>query len=579
MDIYSNNSSISFISPELMNFFRYMAKRGKEIPASHCSIIDIDPLIDKERIGFICHNVVSIECVRDQLPFVKEAKVLIVHSDGELNELEIDNKTTKLIIVIGNVLNVKLSIDDEETIVFHRTFNYNNETGIVVGDKYDDTKPTYHLFKNNNPFPDIFEKDVVKESGIVFATEKNRQSLLSGNGLVYIIDTQMSLNTFREAGIVAVKNNSVFQAEITRNITIIHGKPTKFKSVNEIETKNQGDIIMTDMSIDDLRSFLEHPHIRSYEPNTTNQSTEIGYSIADDYSKGISPARHILSSIIKDEEMLDEYSFKIDNPFTFAFVKIRNPSTYNLFIYNVISKHGQSTNDNSLISQKLAILLPSRRERNLDLARKNRYEELQQLTSPPQGFMKEYPSMSAYADKRNTIREGEEERNKTISDFTQQKKSFKITEDGNHLFENIFYLDILVSSYCEIYVRNCGLVFIRTEDTTSFSCHIIGNIHTIMVPRNCIIKCYFVGKELGNGLYCDETETDDVGMFFDDFDENLFTNEYKLSDTFLRDLAITSQSITALPNPRNTKIKNLFTKSKVSIVNRSLACIDKIIVI
>ena len=113
----------------------------------------------------------------------------------------------------------------------------------------------------------------------------------------------------------------------------------------------------------ELKSFVEHKHIKNYETGDSSFETVSRFS---DYNRGISPARHILVDKISDPTKLDELVFKIDNPFTFAYVKKRNSHTYQLLIYNVISNFEAcgNTNDKDLIAEKLRIILASRRKRN-----------------------------------------------------------------------------------------------------------------------------------------------------------------------------------------------------------------------
>ena len=117
----------------MLNFLRYVHSTTPFFPArftqitsiQHCNVIDIPPDIDVERLNIISREVAFIECLEDQLAFVKCAKIITVHkSTNDDKEITIDNTNTKLIIVIGNVQNIRLTMDDPETIVYHRTFNY-----------------------------------------------------------------------------------------------------------------------------------------------------------------------------------------------------------------------------------------------------------------------------------------------------------------------------------------------------------------------------------------------------------------------------------------------------------------------
>ena len=181
---------------------------------------------------------------------VREVRQIItVHkSTNDDKEITIDNTNTKLIIVIGNVQNIRLTMDDPETIVYHRTFNYQNMKQVSLLETRLIIRPIYRQVKNSVAFPEVFSE--VSQYGIATVTERNRETLSSGAGWRYIIDTKLTLNSFRDAGIVAFANNSTYEPEITKRTSIIYGKPDKFKGVNEIEIREQGDIIMADMSID-----------------------------------------------------------------------------------------------------------------------------------------------------------------------------------------------------------------------------------------------------------------------------------------------------------------------------------------
>ena len=90
-------------------------------------------------------------------------KLLTVHASSA-DEIVINNTNTKLIIVIGNVQNIRLIMDDPETIVYHRTFNYQDETGIIIGIEIDNLKPIYVQIKNSIAFPEVFSE--VSQYGI-----------------------------------------------------------------------------------------------------------------------------------------------------------------------------------------------------------------------------------------------------------------------------------------------------------------------------------------------------------------------------------------------------------------------------
>jgi hypothetical protein len=606
MDLYDSNASISFISGEMLNLLRYLKKIKSPCATSydfgnlgHCSIIDIPPDKDAERIRTITTKISSIECLEDQLSLVKDAKILTVHIDGQKEDITIDNTISKLIIVIGNVINIHLTLDDPNTVVFHRTFNFGDDSGLVVGDKFDDLKPTYNLIKGDNVFPEVFQREEVKSAGIIFVTERNRSSLLSGQNYSYIIDPGQSLNAFKDAKIVAFRNNLTYEPEITSNISVVHGKPTKFKQVIESEKTQPGCIIMMNMSIDELKSFIEHRNIRSYE--TTIHSTPThgqGFSLIDDIGKSISPARTLLMKKIDDLALLDELVYKIDNPFTFAFVKKRNPDTYKLLTYNIISHLGELSEDNGLVPEKLRIILASKKERDLDQARENRCKELLSTVHPGEQFIREYPRIDAFSTKRNAIRSSFSEINeKTISDFIQQKQQVRIDKPGSYLIENSNFVTINVETInAEMYVRDCGLLFVRNNDRSIQSrLHIIGNVHTIMCCEKCQVVCYFAVTTTemreANGetyLFCSENETDTIGRFFDDreacermrSDATPFIHQYR---QFLNDAnssnskLLTPVTVDNLPKPTITRVKSLYHEETRNITNKSLVHIDNII--
>jgi hypothetical protein len=634
MDLYSSNASISFIKPEMMNLFKYLFSTNGDFKRrfpdigdiTHCNIIDIDPKRDLERLRIIAKRITSIECLEDQLMYVRDAKILTLYVSGNKDTVDIDNRVTKLILIIGNVSNIRLTVDDSETIVFHRTFGFADESGLVIGDKFDDLKPTYHLFSNDNPYPEVFP-DVAKY-GIVMASERNRQSLLSGSGYSYILDTKLSLNAFREASIVAFRNNSVYEPEVTANISVVHGHPEKFKSVVEAETKNPREVIMVDMSHDDLKSFVEHPKIKSYEASvilvastcvaskeepdarpttvdaiatvvettdvvqpwlldvtssvlvtplakTSSPKTLQGYSIADGLSKSISPARHILNKFIRDDQAkLDELAYKVDNPFTFAFVKKRNHQTYQLFLYNIISNGGEAEDDNTLIPEKLRILLASKREKELDLFKEQRYRELVQGSAPSRAFLREYPRIDAFSTKRNAIRT--QENSQIVSEFCDQKKSFGIESSGSYLFESYGFLVLHVATLganANIYIRECGLVFVKSE--TPINLHIVGNVHTIFAAKETTVTCYCIPKQdFDSYLFCTENETDEIGRFFDNQNIEHFEKLYKEEKKNIDDTVV-AQTVPSVPDIAIAKIKSLYCDI-TKIVGRSLVHIDSI---
>lgn len=599
MDLYDSNPSISFISGEMMNLLRYLKNTKSPCATSydfgnlaHCSIVDIPPDKDADRIRTIATKVSSIECVEDQLTLVNDAKILTVHIEGQKDDITIDNTNTKLIIVIGNVINIHLTLDDPRTVVFHRTFNFGDDSGIVVGDKFEDLKPTYTLIKGDNVFPEVFQREEVKSAGIVFVTERNRASLRSGQDYSYIIDPGHSLNTFREAGIVAFRNSLTYEPEITQKISIIHGKPTKFNQVIDSERIKPGDIVMMNMSIDELKSFIEHRHIRSYETGIHSAPTHgQGFSLIDDIGKSISPARTILAKRIDDLALLDELVYKIDNPFTFAFVKKRNIDTYKLLTYNIIGHLGQLSEDNNLVPEKLRIILASKKERDLDQAREKRCEELSSNVHPGEQFIREYPRIDAFSTKRNAIRSifavSDKGSEKAISDFMQQKQQVKLDKPGTYLIENSNFVTINVETTgVEIYVRDCGLLFVRNNDPSIQSrLHIIGNVHTIMCCEKCQVVCYFAvttnDMREANGethLFCSENETDAIGRFFDDATPFMVQyRQYLANGNVGSTKSLTPVATDKLPKPTITRVKNLYHEETRNITNKSLVHIDNII--
>ena len=586
MDIYTCNGAISTLKPEMYNLFRYVHSTNQQFKSrfpdvtaiSHCNVIDIPPDIDVERLNIISGQVPSIECLEDQLPYVIQAKIITVHASSA-DEIVINNTNTKLIIVIGNVQNIRLIMDDPETIVYHRTFNYQDETGIIIGIEIDNLKPIYVQIKNSIAFPEVFSE--VSQYGIATVTERNRETLSFGAGWRYIIDTKLTLNSFRDAGIVAFANNSTYEPEITKRTSIIYGKPDKFKGVNEIEIREQGDIIMADMSIDELKSFVEHKHIKSYE--TGDSSFPDGFTTFSDYNRGISPARHILVDKISDPTKLDELVFKIDNPFTFAYVKKRNSHTYQLLIYNVISNFEAcgNTNDKDLMAEKLRIILASRRERELDKFREIRHNELENTFCPDQAFIREFPRVDPFASKRVDIRNSEERmesQTSIVNEFLKQKKTFVLNSPGNYVFENQYFLSVLIEApNVQVFVKDCGLLFVspgRSINVSGMKLHIIGSIHTIFCHPECEVVCYFVHHNT-HGLFYTESETDDIGKFFDSYDEAFFHKQFRMTSN---NNACSSETPNAqpLPRPNMTKVKNLHC-NPTRIVGGSLAHIDRII--
>ena len=521
----------------------------------------------------------------------KNVKILIVHIDGNKEDITIDNIVTKIIIVIGNVINIHLTVDDKETLVFHRTFNFDNESGLAIGDKFEDLKPTYTLIKTDNVFPDVFEREQVKNAGIVFVTERNRASLLSGQGYTYIIDPKQSLNTFKDAGIVAFRNNLTYEPEVTRNISIIHGRPVKFKQIIETEKVNPNCNIMMDMSIDELKSFIEHRYIRSFETGIHSAPTHgQGFSLIDDLGKSISPARSLLTKIISDPTLLNELAYKIDNPFTFAFVKRRNPDTYQLLSYNIINNLGQLCEDNGLVPEKLKIILASKRERELDLSRENRCKELLASVHPGEMFLREYPRIDPFSTKRNAIRNSfappsittvnqEDMVDKTVIDFIQQKRQMKIDKPGTYLIENANFVSVSIEAInVDIYVRECGLLFVKAKDSNIQSrLHIIGNIHSLMCYEKCEVICYFsiMNNTNNDYLFCTENETDCVGRFFDG-SVTQFVSEFHNEQSGSKAVSLVPINPTLLPKPTTTRVKNLCHQETRNITNKSLVHIDNI---
>ena len=572
----------------MYNFFRFLHHTNEAFKTrfpdvskiEHCSVIDIPPNVDVERLNIISGQVASIECLEDQLRFVKQAKILTVHKDSNtsIDEIVLDNTITKVFIVVGNVQNIRLTLDDKDTIVYHRTFGYNDETGIVIGEEIDNLKPEYHLIKSDIAFPEV--SDVIRQYGIVFATEANKQSLLSGEGFYYIIDTMHSINGFRDAKIVAFRNNTTYEPEITKNVTIVYGKPSRFKGINEIEKVTQSDIIMANMSSDELKSFVEHSHILSYESAIPDACD--GYSTASDYTRGISPARHILTPRMGANIVtLDITVFKVDNPFTFAFVKKRNPHTYELLRYNVIAGLENCSNDSELMKEKLRIITASRQEQELDAFRETRHDELVQGSYPDVVFLREYPRIDPFATKRIGIRLVESNlsdvQSETTKEFMKQRKNYVVQKPGNHLFTGYNFLSVFVeASDVELYVKDCGLLFITIVGMKSnVRLHIIGNIHTVFCDRECSILCYFV-PHISHSLFYTENDTDDVGKFFEEYDVQHYMKLFRSSGRREIETATKSDPTSSLPRATMTKVKNLYCNSTL-IKGKSLVKIDNIV--
>jgi hypothetical protein len=578
MDIYDNNTSIRFMTPELINLLKWVfikhpqtrvvAGLGEQI--KHANVIDVHP--DEERVRIICNEVPSIECLSDQLAFVSNARILTVYVSGFASEIRIDNTTTKIILVVGNVQNIRLTNDDSDTIVFHRTFEFEDEKGIVIGDEYSNLKPKYYPFDIAIKFPEAF--DLVRQFGITYAGEHNRKSLQAGNGYSYIIDTEKSLNSFRDAKTVAIMNNSTLDPEIlnTNNLLILHGKPSDFKGLQERESR--GEVLLADMSQEETKSFIEHRAIKGFDHETTANE---GFSRLDDYLLGISPARGILRGKVPDER-LDDLCFQIDNPFVFAYVKQRNPDNYQLYLLSVIENLGADVGA-ELQGERLSVLLQSHRSCALDEFHLKRYRELKRGSAPLIPFQKEYPRIDPFAIKKSQIRNETDGWNQLTETFFQQAKNYTITIPGNYQFQNKYFVQVWVYSNSELYIRDCGLVMVHCNDSSIKCClHIVGKAHTI-IASNCEVQCYFKQDEIPEDyLFCTEEIADDVGMCLPDLKTDLLLSRFKANERpRFGSLLDQATRMTSLTNSdyKKTQIKHLIC-NKSLIRNSSLCEISQI---
>jgi hypothetical protein len=565
MDLYSSNTCISFMKPEMLNLLLYEKRFPNITEIEHANVIDIWP--DIERISIIAEHIASIECLADQLPHVKQAKILTVYSEPA-DTIEIDNTITKLIIVFGDVLNIKLTLDDPETTVYHRVFSITDETGLKVGDRIENLLPRYHLFNNSIPFPEVFENPIVKQAKIAYAID--RQALRDGSGFSYILDTTQGINGFKGATIVAIRNCSLFKPEIlkNKNLLIVNGNPESFNHLIE-EPFASSEILMADMSQESIKSFIDHKDIKGYDFSNPTLNIERGFSTLEDYSKGISPARHLLIRRCP-KELLDEIVFKIDNPFTFAYPKKRDSNRYNLMIYSLMRNPENTENT----SEKISILYASKKSIATDIFNEMRQKELLKLAQLIKPFCREYPNINPFSTKRNLIRSD------NFGNFDDLKNGRRnlITNGGSYEFQDCHNLCIWnQDANSDIYLKNCGFVMIHNNDS-SFKCriHIVGCVHSIIVNPSCEIICYFKRKHNPiDYLLC---QHDDISLFSDEIEDDYIIDQFEEcvipSIALTRSPAIKSSILTFIPE--TTNIQRVFCVGE-QIKRRLLANIERII--
>lgn len=593
MDIYDNNPSIGFLKPEMRNMYWWLwrtsssfRRRHPNVDAiRHANVIDIFP--DPERVRTIAANVQSIECMVDQLADVKRAQMLTVNvpavyaepTDGML----VDNTHTKVIYVVGNVQNIRLTVDDEDTVVYHRTFAYSDQCGLVIGDNYNDDgslKPRYYRASHDMTCPAVF--DIVRKHGIGFVDDADKTSFQNGDGWLYLLHPSSALNVLKGARIVAIRNNSAFDPEVEnmRNTLIVHGQPTSFRNQDEGVKNNDrvrrdGDVLMADMSTDAVRSFLFDDHVGGYDykPKVID-----GFSTAIDYNLGISPARRILMKAGLEPEVVDELSFKIDNPFTFAYVKRRRPENYRLLMYAVL-RNPEITSEGNMATAKLKIVYASEREKTIDAFSRDRFLAIRKSSAPEWPFIRERPRIDPFSERRMAIVRQADDMTKT---HASQRKNFVIRGGGKYSFTDLYNVyiwneggrpddDVAV----DLYIANCGKVFVHNREK-SLTCriHVVGKVHTLMCSSSCGVVCYCVHEQdafTDYLVYSDETE--DIGMFVDTDDDTLF-NDFTGSRT--PGLAQVNETpSTVLPSKfSTTRIRCLFA-NKDRMKGHSLAIIGR----
>lgn len=596
MDIYDNNPYIGFLKPEMYNLFRWLWRTNESFRAkypivdsiNHCCLIDIFP--DSQRVRIISQNVCSIECLEDQLEDVKQAKILTVHVQGNKESIRIDNTLTKLVLVIGNVQNIELTVDCPETIVFHRVFDFGDECGLVVNDVFDGLKPAYTCFRENCCYPEVFSK--VVEYGIGFVDESNRSGLLSGNGWRYLQDTKNLLNCFKDAKIVAIRNNSELDPELggMKNSLLVFGQPATFRKLEDIKpsvSNAQAGLLLADMSQEAVNCFLENSSVKGFDYFSRNgREVMEGFSVFSDYGKGISPCRHLLRQVNLSGDILDEIVYKVDNPFTFAYVKRRKTDGYRLLTYGVLKAIGAG-NDHNLASEKLKVVLACPREKTIDAFHRDRYLELKKANCPEAPFQRELPRIDAFSAKRLAILKASSEQTADIDSlFADQRKNFVLRQSGVYEFSNLYNVRVwnegtLKSeerNVVDLYFRDCGLVFVYNKES-SLACriHIVGKVHTLLCSPSCHVVCYFVHEKSSftDYLVCSE-KTEEVGMYPLEIDRKALSADFK--NSLRPDLSAKNEIAINVkpPKPSLTRVCNLFCNVD-NLSGASLAHIDNLV--